>query len=72
MIDRAYWQGISDFILDKKNFDRTFLLKKFDEINSKIKYKKLKPSKIFQSIDKLCEYSRAIGYLQAYKNNIYL
>lgn len=72
MIDRAYWQGVSDLILDKKHLDPKILPKKFNELNSEIKYEKLKPSNIFETIDKLCKYARAIGYLQAYINTFSL
>lgn len=72
MIDRAYWQGVSDLILDKKHLDPRTLPKKFDELNSEIQYKKLSPKNVFKSINTLCKYVRAIGYLQAYINDFSL
>jgi len=69
MIKRAYWQGVSDFILDKKHLDPGILSRKFEEFNKEIQYVELKPENIYESVDKLCRWARVIGYLQNYIKN---
>lgn len=72
MVDRAYWQGISDFVLDKKHLDPKILPKKFKELNSEIQYIELNPKRAYESVDTLCRWARAIGYLQSYMKNFLL
>lgn len=72
MIDRAYWQGVSDFLLDKKHLEPKILPKKFEEINREIQYAKLDSKNVYESINIICKWSRAIGYLQSYIKNFQL
>lgn len=68
-INRAYWQGISDLLMDKKHLENTSILKKFREANLKITYKNISLNKFSDSLIQLCIYSRSIGYLQEYIKN---
>lgn len=65
-IDRAYWQGVSDFLMDNKYLTKDILTDKFEELNSQIQYTKLDPNNVFKSVNQLCVYARNTGYLQAY------
>lgn len=65
-IDRAYWQGVSSLLIDKKHLTRKDISKKFEQINLEIQYENLNPKAIFESVSNLCKYANAIGYLQAY------
>ena len=71
-MERAYWQGISDLIIDKKHLDKAEILKKFCVLNKAIQYSKINPDNVFESVDILCSYSKTLGYLQSYVCNFSL
>ena len=68
IIQRAYWQGISDFIMDKLELSPKALEEKTKKFYEKIIKKKSLGSKFKSQYKRavfLCELSRFTGYLQA-------
>lgn len=69
MVDRAYWQGISNFVMDKKILSGKQVRDNFKKANNEITHSSLNPENINNSVCMLCKYAVALGYLQAYLNN---
>jgi len=65
-LQRSYWQGASDFLMDKKVMDKTGLKEKYKQISTKNPNKLSKSKDVHSSIEKLCEVMRSVGYMQAY------